>query len=158
MQLNSLSTAHRARIVRSAAVLFAVGLVTGLIFTFEAIGRIEAWPLLPAITFDFPGTEAAWRRAHLGVLMNSLAMLAFAGVGGLVCLGDPGQRWLTRCVIITGWGNSLGFLIAALYSVRGLAFGDVIANSVVYLLFLLAALTAFVQAALLWRGAAAARA
>ncbi len=158
MQLNSLSTALRARIVRQAAVLFAAALVIGLIFTFEAIGRIEAWPLLPAIQFDFPGTEAAWRRAHIGTLMNSLAMLAFAGVGGLICLSDPGQRWLTRCVIITGWGNSLGFLIAAIYSVRGLAFGDVIANSTVYILFLLAAVTAFVQVTLLWRGAGAMRA
>lgn len=153
MQLNPLSTAHRARIVRSAAVLFAAGLVIGLIFTFEAIGRIEAWPLLPAITFDFPGTEAAWRRAHLGALMNALAMFAFAGIGSVVCLSDPGQRWLARCVIITGWGNSLGFLIGAIYSVRGLAFGDVVANSVVYVLFLIAAGTAFVQAFLVWKGA-----
>jgi hypothetical protein len=153
MQLNPLSTAHRARIVRSAAVLFAAGLVIGLIFTFEAIGHIEAWPLLPAIQFEFPGTEAAWRRAHLGAIMNALAMFAFAGIGSVVCLNDPGQRWLTRCVMVTGWGNSVAFVIGAIYSVRGLAFGDVVANSVVYLLFLIAAVTAFVQAFLVWKGA-----
>lgn len=157
MEMTPLSAAHRASILRWGAALFLTGLVVGLLFTFEAIGRIEAWPLLPAIQLDIPGEEAAWRRAHLGAIINSMAMLAFAAVGSAIRLGDKGQRWYARCVIVTGWGNSVAFTIGALFGVRGLAFGGVAANSVVYFLFLIAAVTAIVQAVLLWRGAGAAR-
>lgn len=157
MEVTPLSAGHRASIVRWAAALFLGGLLIGLLFTFEALGRVEAWPLLPAIQFDIPGDEAAWRRAHLGLIVNAIAMLAFAGVGGAIRLGDKGQRWYARCVVVTGWGNSAGFVIGALFGVRGLAFGGAVANSIVYFLFLAAAVTAVVQAVLLWRGAGAVR-
>lgn len=149
-----LSPAERARIAYWAAWLFGAGLVVGLIFTFEAIGHVAAWPLLPAFDFDFPGDEAGWRRAHLGFIVNAVAMLAFAGVGGLATLGPSARRWFVVCVIVTGWANAAGFLTGTLFGVRGLAFGGQVANSITYLLFLVAVATAFVQTVLLARGAA----
>lgn len=157
MTPESLSAPERARILAPAAALFALGLVIGLIFTFEAIGHVAVWPLIPALEFDMPGTEAAWRRTHLGALMNALAMIAFAAAGSGIRLGARARQIYIWSVCITGWGNSLGFLVGALFGVRGLAFGAPWTNSLNYLLFLIAALTAFVQAWLLWQGARAQR-
>ena len=155
MTLERLSARDRARILAPAAALFALALAIGLIFTFEAIGHIAAWPLIPVLNFDMPGTEAAWRRTHLGALMNALAMIAFAAAGSSIRLGARARQVYIYSVCITGWGNSLGFLVGALFGVRGLAFGGAWTNSLNYLLFLIAAVTAFVQAWLLWQGARA---
>ncbi|MFA5938094.1 MAG: hypothetical protein WC809_01965 [Sinimarinibacterium sp.] len=151
--LTPLSAAQRDRIFRHAAGLFIAGLVMGLIFTFEALGHVAAWPLVPAIDFDFPGTEQAWRRTHLGAVINALAMLLFALAGTHLQLGERGRRSFVWAVVITGWGNTLGFLVGTLFGARGLAFGGGAANSLSYLLFLAAAFSAFVQGGLLWSGA-----
>ena len=155
--LGPLPAAQRDRIFRHAAALFIAGLVFGLIFTFEALGHVAAWPLLPAIDFDFPGSEQAWRRTHLGAVINALAMLLFALAGPHLQLGERGRRSFVWAVLITGWGNTLGFLVGTLFGARGLAFGGGVANSLGYLLFLAAAISAFVQGGLLWSGARGAR-
>ncbi|MDD3765124.1 MAG: hypothetical protein PHP86_17655 [Nevskiales bacterium] len=148
-----LSASRRAAIVQWAAWLFCAGLVVGLIFTFESIGHIAAWPLLPRIDFDFPGDVTAWRRAHLGLIVNAIAMLAFAAAGRSARLGPSAQRSYVIAVIVTGWANSAGFLTGTLFGVRGLAFGGAVANSATYLFFLVAVASAFVQAILLALGA-----
>lgn len=155
MHLERLSARERARILAPAATLFALALVIGLIFTFKAIGHVAAWPLIPVLDIEMPGTEAAWRRTHLGALMNALAMMAFAVAGSSLRLSARARQWYVVSVCITGWGNTLGFLVGALFGVRGLAFGGAWANSLNYLLFLVAAATAFIQAWLLWQGARA---
>ncbi|HEY0915346.1 MAG TPA: hypothetical protein VGE22_10780 [Solimonas sp.] len=155
MALDKLSAPERARILAPAAALFALSLVVGLIFTFEAIGHVAAWPLLPVLDFQMPGTEAAWRRTHLGALMNALAMIAFAAAGSSIRLSAKARRVYIVSVCITGWANTLGFLVGALFGVRGLEFGGAWTNSLNYLLFLLAVPTAFTQAWLLWQGARA---
>lgn len=157
MILAALPSSSRARIVQHAAILFLLGLVAGLIFTFEAIGHVAAWPLLPVIDFDFPGTADTWRRSHLGLLMNAIAMLAFAAAAGQIRIGERGAQWFTISVLVTGWGNSLGFLTGTLFGVRGLEFGGALANSANYLFFLVAAVTGFIQAGIAIRGAANAR-
>lgn len=151
--LAPLSAIEQARVFRHAAAIFIAGLVFGLIFTFESIGHVAAWPLVPAVDFDFPGTEQAWRRTHLGAVINAVAMLLFAVVGTSLRLSDRGRGIFVLAVLITGWGNTLGFLVGTLSGTRGLAFGDNAANSLSYLLFLLAAGSAFVQGFLLWAGA-----
>jgi len=157
MTRDSLSAPERARILAPAAALFAFGLVIGLVFTFEAIGHVAAWPLLPVLDFQMPGTEAAWRRAHLGALINALAMIAFALAGGSILLGARARGLYILSVCITGWANTLGFLVGALFGVRGLEFGAPWANALNYLLFLAAVPTAFAQSWLLWQGARARR-
>lgn len=155
MTAEYLSAQERARILGPAAWLFGLGLVIGLVFTFKAIGHVAAWPLIPALDIDMPGTEAAWRRTHLGLLINALAMIAFALAGASIRLTQGARRWYIICVCITGWSNSLGFLVGALFGVRGLEFGGSWSNALNYLLFLIAVPTAFAQAWLLWRGARA---
>jgi hypothetical protein len=157
MSAAPLSQSQRATIILYAAWLFGAGLVVGLVFTFEAIGHVAAWPLLPQINFDFPGTEAGWRRAHLGLIVNSIAMLAFAAVAGSVRFGPRARGIYVVSVIVTGYANSLGFLTGTLFGVRGLEFGGAVANTATYLFFLVAVVTAFAQAILLASAAAATR-
>ena len=155
MTLDNLSAPERARILAPAAALFALSLVVGLVFTFEAIGHVVVWPFLPSLDIQMPGTEAAWRRAHLGALMNALAMIAFAAAGSAIRLSAKARRVYIISVCVTGWANTLGFLVGALFGVRGLEFGAPWSNSLNYLLFLVAVPTAFIQAWLLWQGARA---
>jgi len=157
MNAAPLTSAQRATLIQYAAWLFGAGLVVGLIFTFEAIGHVAAWPLLPTIQFDFPGTEAGWRRAHLGLIVNSIAMLAFAAAAGSVRFGPRAAGVYIVSVIVTGYANSLGFLIGTLFGVRGLEFGGVAANTATYLFFLVAVATGFAQVFLLASAATAAR-
>ena len=148
-----LSAAERARILAPAAALFGLGLVIGMVFLFEAIGHIAAWPLVPALDIQMPGTEEAWRRTHLALLFNAVTMMAFALAGGSIRLTQGARRLYIISVWVTGWANSLGFLVGAVFGVRGLEFGEGWSNSLNYLLFLIAVPTAFSQAWLLWRGA-----
>lgn len=157
MSAGAVQAAQRDVLFRHAAALFVLGLVFGLIFTFEAVGHIVAWPLVPVIDFDFPGTEQAWRRTHLGAMINALAVLVFALAGTQLRLGERSRRTFVIAVLVTGWGNTLGFLVGTLAGARGLAFGGGAANSISYLLFLAAAASAFVQGGLLWSGARSAR-
>lgn len=64
MHFAPLPAAKRSRLVFHGAVLLLLGLVAGLIFTFEAIGHVAVWPLIPQLALDFPGDEASWRRTH----------------------------------------------------------------------------------------------
>ncbi|TJY64796.1 hypothetical protein E4T66_00695 [Sinimarinibacterium sp. CAU 1509] len=157
MSAAPLTQAQRATIIQYAAWLFGAGLVVGLVFTFEAIGHVAAWPLLPPINFDFPGTEAGWRRAHLGLIINAIAMLAFAAVATTARFGSRGRAIYVVSVIVTGYANSLGFLTGTLFGVRGLEFGGAAANTATYLFFLVAVVTGFAQAGLLAAAAATAR-
>ncbi len=147
------SAAERAQILAPAAWLFGLGLVIGMVFLFAAIGHIAAWPLVPALDIQMPGSEEAWRRTHLGMLINAVTMVAFAVAGGSIRLTQSARRGYIVCVWVTGWANSLGFLVGALFGVRGLEFGGAWSNSLNYLLFLIAVPSAFGQAWLLWRGA-----
>lgn len=152
-----LPSAAGSRLVFHGGILFLLGLVAGLVFTFEAIGHVAVWPVIPQLAIDFPGDEAGWRKTHLGFVINAMAILVFAAAAGRASFSERGARLFGTAVIVTGWGNSLGFLTGALFGVRGLEFGGVPANTLSYLLFLIAALSAFVQAILLVAGAARAR-
>ena len=143
----------RLHLITQGGVLFMLGLVVGLLFTFVILGRVEVWPLVPRIEATLPGSEAAWRRAHLGLMFNAIALLVFAGLAGALHLGLRAQRVYAVCVSVTAWGNSAGFVLAALTSTHGLHLGDGPGNSLTYLCFLVAALTAFVQGGLLVLGA-----
>lgn len=157
MAITVFSQRLRLSLIVQGGLLFGVGLVVGLFFTFVVVGHVEIWPVLPALDISVPGTEAAWRRAHLGLMFNAVTLLVFAGIASSLSLSLMQQRLYGWSVAITAWGNSAGFLLAALSGTRGLAMGSGLGNSLTYLCFLAAALTAFVQMWLLVAGALRAR-
>ena len=116
MDVSPLPYADRSRLVFHGAALFLLGLVAGLIFTFEAIGHVAVWPVIPQLAIDFPGDEAGWRKVHLGFIVNAMAVLLFAAASGHASLGPRAGKVFMVSVITTGWGNSVGFLIGALFA------------------------------------------
>lgn len=148
----ALSQRWRSLIALHGLFLFIVGLLAGVFFTFSILGFVEIWPVLPRLDWVVPGDERAWMRAHTGTLMNGMALLVFAGIGGLIRLGAKGQQWLAISLLATGWGNTLGYHTSAIFGDRGLSFGGSVANSVTYLAFLTAVIAVVVVVVLSVRG------
>ena len=160
-RITNLTPRRRAMLAFNGGLMFLLGLLAGLAYTFVLIGRIEAWPLLPSLEVTQPtmlsaAHTEAWPRAHLGLLVNAITLFAIAGIGKTLMLRERAQNVLVCSVLITGWFNIAGFVTAAVFNTRGLAFGGSPANIAVYLFFLVAVVSAFVQAVLIvlgaWRG------
>ena len=49
MQSTAFSQRIRLGLMAQGGLLFGIGLVVGLFFTFVIVGRVEIWPVLPAI-------------------------------------------------------------------------------------------------------------
>lgn len=142
-----------AWLVVHAALLFLVGLGAGFPWGFFEIGKIALWPLVGDITVAMPGSTRAWRMAHLEGILNGLMLFAVAAIAPLLRLRGREPRLLVWSLIITGWGNELAALIGPLSGGRGLEFGGGIANSVMYLLFVVAVITVILAMLILLRGA-----
>lgn len=155
-KISSLTYRRRAVIVFNGGLMFALGLVVGFIFTFALIGHVEAWPLIPALDIAIPGSAQAWRQTHIGILFNAITVFAIAGAGKYILLTARAQILLVVCVLMTGWFNIAGFVTGALNGVHGVVFEGSLANHVTYLFFLVAVVTAVIQAVLIitgaWRG------
>jgi len=60
-----------------------VALAMGLVLWVSLLGGFEIYPGY-ILNFNLPGTPEAWARAHRGIPMNSLMVIAFAfAIGGL---------------------------------------------------------------------------
>lgn len=55
--------------------------------------------------------------------MNGLLDIAVAAIGSLIHLGDRAQRVLLISVVVTVWGNVIGYFAAAVSGERRLHFG-----------------------------------
>ena len=133
--------------------LFGLGLIFGLVYTFVLIGRIEVWPLPWSLALDGQVDSSAWRRAHVGTLINALMVFVFALAADKLRMPSRARTVYSACVQSTAWLNSLAFALAALVGARGLSGGAGLGNTLVYLLFLIAVVTAFLQVYLLARQA-----
>jgi hypothetical protein len=147
-RLESLLIAH-------GATSFLAGMISGLPFAFFLLGRITLWPFPGSIEVQMPGDVRAWRMAHLEGILNGLMLIAVAAVGSRLDLTPRAQRVLTWSLIVTAWGNVVASNIGPLFGGRGLAFGDGVANSSMYLLFLVAVVAVMVAFVLVLRGSLA---
>jgi hypothetical protein len=115
----------RARMVLHGAVVIVIGLLAG-------------FPHALVLTGAMAGEERAWRMAHLEGVLNGLLVLAVAAAGDALALSARGQAVLALSLIAMAYANVLASILGASAGVRGLSPGGPAANSVVYLLFLLA--------------------
>lgn len=152
MDIQPLTGPNRSRLALHGLLIFLVGLLAGVFYTFSLLGFIEIWPLLPKIDAVVPGDERAWSRAHTGTLMNAIALIALAGIGSLIHLGKQGQRWLVISALVMGWGNTLGYNSAALFGHRGLSFAENLINNLTYGFFFIAVAGVFAALVLAIRG------
>jgi len=148
-----MTEALRARLVLHGALVFLVGLVAGFPFAFFELGKIALWPIPGSIAVSLPGDVRAWRMAHLEGILNGLTLFAVAGCFSFLRLSARQQRVLTWSLIITAWGNAIASLIGPIFGGRGLEFGQGVANSLMYLLFVAAIVAVIVAMVLVARGA-----
>ena len=141
----------RDRLVAHGALMFLAGMAAGFPFAFEILGAIELWPV--RIEADMPGDYRGWRMAHLEGALNGILLIAIAGVGGLLELGERTARLLFACLLVTGWGNVIASWLGPLTETRGLAATGLDWNTLVFVLFM-AAVVAILTAMLLVHNAA----
>ena len=145
----------QSTMIAHGALVFLVGMVVGFPFAFVLLQKVVLWPL-PAVQWTPPGDVRAWRMAHLEGILNGLTLIAVAATGRRIALGARAQAWVAWGLIVTAWGNMIASVIGPLFGVRGLEFGDGFANSLMYLLFVVAIAAVMVAMVLVARGAFAA--
>ena len=116
-------------------------------------GMLAGFPYAFVVTGDLPGSERAWRMAHLEGVLNGLVLLAVAGVAERLVLPPRGAAVLAWALILTGYCNVVAAVLGATFNVRGLVPGGSVVNTVVYTLFIIAIAGIFVGMALVALGA-----
>jgi hypothetical protein len=128
----------RALLFLNGLLLFVFGVFVGWQWFFALIGRIELWPLIPAIDVRLPDDSRAWRMVHLESITQGLLLLAL-GLGGIFLrLSLRQHSVLFWSALITAWLFTVPTWFHALFGTRGLAFGGTpfkggLANDVLYL-------------------------
>ena len=112
----------RRNLAAAGAVLFGIGMVTGL------------W-LAAAATGDFPAlTKQLARGAHLNGLLGGLWMIAVAWTFEFLNYEDRGLKRLAWLVGLASWSNWLVTLIASFLNVNGLKYDSNVRNNVIAVL------------------------
>ncbi len=138
-------------LVAHGALVFLAGLVAGFPFAMLEIhaATVGATGAPPPV----PGDVRGWRMAHLEGLLNGLVCFAGAAVAPYLRLSARAYSILAWSLVVTAWGNMIASLVGPLFGGRGLVFGGSIANSVMYVLFLVAVVTVALAMGLIVRGA-----
>jgi hypothetical protein len=153
-----MSDRMQSMMIAHGALVFLVGMAAGFPLAFVILQKVALWPL-PALDWVPPGDVRAWRMAHLEGILNGLTLIAVAAVGRRIVLGARAQVWVAWGLIVTAWGNIVASVIGPLFGVRGLELGDGFANTLMYVLFVVAIVAVMIAMWLVARGAfAAARA
>ena len=148
---------YQSIMIANGAAVFLVGLLAGFPFAYVLIEKIVLWPIPGEIDWKPPGDVRGWRMAHLEGILNGITLIAVAAVGDRLILTARAQAIVAWGLIITAWGNIAASVIGPIFGGRGLEFGGGAANSLMYLLFILAIGTVITAMALVLRGALAGR-
>ncbi|TMA82397.1 MAG: hypothetical protein E6J72_02865 [Deltaproteobacteria bacterium] len=143
----------QASMIVHGAVVFVIGLLAGFPFAFVILGKIALWPLPGTADVHLPGDVRGWHMAHLEGILNGLTLFAVAAIMPQLRLGETGLKLVAWTLIITAWGNIVASVIGPLFGARGLEFGGSVANSLMYVLFVIAIVTVLIAFAVVIRGA-----
>ena len=113
------STAIRKRLAAAGAVLFAVGMVTGLWSALALTGQVPV---------RIPHLALA---AHLNALLGGLWLIAVAWSFEFLRYQETGLRRLAFAASVPAWANWLVTLIASFLGVQGLAYTNDARNNAV---------------------------
>ena len=97
-------------------------LIAGLLLWMKLLG---GWEVKPGkiVTFDIPGTDEGWARAHTGPALNGMMVIAAATVMPYTGLPKKTASRLGWIVVADGWANVLFYFAANLTENRALSFG-----------------------------------
>ncbi|HVN85568.1 MAG TPA: hypothetical protein VMW17_12070 [Candidatus Binatia bacterium] len=143
----------QSQMIAHGALVFLAGLLAGFPFAFLLLGKIVLWPIPGAIAVAMPGDVRGWRMAHLEGILNGLTLIGVAAVGARLRLSERAQQTVAWALIVTAWGNMIASIVGPLFGGRGLAFGEGIANNLMYLLFVAAIVAVVVAMCLVFAGA-----
>ncbi len=121
------------------------------------LALVAGFPYGLAILGGSAEASRAWSAAHTGGIVNGLLLLAAASAARRSALDGPRQKLMAYSLIITAYGNLLGYSVGAMTGTRGLEIAGPAANMIVWALFIVAIVTAFTGLGLLAWGAAAYR-
>ena len=116
------------------------------------LGLLAGFPYAMVVTGDLVGSERAWRMAHMEGVTNGLLVLVSAALWPALRLGDVPRRILAMTLVFTAYANTVASILGAATNQRGLAIGGSVANSTVFLLFMIAIVTVFIAVGLLMQG------
>lgn len=109
------------RMIGHGALILLVAMVAGFGLLVSLLGGIELWP--GTITpLALGGDGEAWRRAHLGGLLNGLLLLGFALAVPVLRFSPGPARQLCWMMIGAGWANTLFYWAALIAPNRALSF------------------------------------
>lgn len=145
----ALAPRYRSLLALHGASAVLAGLLGGLGFLFNILRFIEVFPFVPRIHKQIPGTEAAWRAAHTGPIMNGMLAIGVSATGAMIELSPRAQRGLVATLLVTLWGNVIGYNAAAVGGERGLTPRGGRLNNVAYVCFLTAAASVLVSVPLM---------
>ena len=129
---------QRALLFLNGLLLFGFAVLIGWQWFFALIGRIELWPVIPAIDVQLPDDHRAWRMVHMEAITQGLLLMALGLGGWFMRLSALQYRLLFWSALITAWLFTLPTWFHALLGTRGLAWGGTpfkpgLANDLLYL-------------------------
>ena len=107
------------RLVGHGAVVSFFGLLAGFGLTMSLIGGFEIFPGT-ILSFEVPGDDRAWARAHTGGLMNGLLVFVGALLIDRLHLAGP-YHWMFAG---TGYANTVFYWAALFAPNHAISFGD----------------------------------
>jgi hypothetical protein len=143
----------RSLMVAHGALVFLLGMAAGFPFAFVILGKVVLWPFPGVAEWTGPGDLRGWRMAHLEGILNGLMLIGVAAVAPRLSLGTRAQAVVGWSLIVTAWGNIIASLVGPLFGGRGLEFGGGVANSLMYVLFVVAVVAVIVAMVLVSVGA-----
>ncbi len=121
-ELNHITARYQSLMIGHSAVVMAIGMVAGLLLMFQVLGEIQLWPLF-SFKVLVPGTERAWRAAHLGPILNGILCIVLAQAFPLLKLKVSALKWSAWSLICMAWGNTVFYIFSIFGTNRGLSFG-----------------------------------
>lgn len=109
-------------IIGHGLLMLLTSLIAGLGLWISLLGGFE---LLPGTIAAIPlgGSPEAWARAHRGIPMNALMVIAIAFVLPGLGLAPRAQAAFAWIFVGTGWANIVFYLFSIFAKNRGLSFG-----------------------------------
>ena len=120
---NGAMNQRQQQMVGHGAIVMIIGLAAGFGLVMSLVGGFEVFPG-SILSFDIPGDNGAWARAHAGGIMNALMIFAGAWMLGALDFPDTLARRVSWMLIGAGYANTLFYYGAIFSETRALTLGD----------------------------------
>lgn len=115
--------ALRKLMVGNGVLMIFAALVGGVGLWMFLLGGFEIVPG-HVVSFQLPGSEAGWAKAHAGPVMNGLMVIAIAFVLPLLDFSPKTASRLGWIILLDGWANTGFYFFGNFSPNRALAFGE----------------------------------